>query len=295
MDDPEVSIERVTPDQARAWLEDNVDNRTVSQVYLAKLREEVKATGWRLVPDALAYDVEGHLLNGQHRMMLLAEQDKAQKFIVIRGLPVEVWDSTDRGKQRSLSDTLKRRGETNVNALAAAARLLYVYERAGTMVISGGQQAYAHGGVQSAILQFLEERPGLRNSCARRHTTTKRPAYFTASVASVFDYTMRRGASLEDADTFMGLLTEPVGLTARSPILALRKRLDANAQARASNTRAGRVNETEKRALAILAFNKWILGEEITLLSWKAGGASRQAFPLVHGYAEWLEGPMTDA
>lgn len=58
----------VGPDQAVKWLEANTRNRPLDQKHVDYIASEMKAGRWKLTHESIAFDVNGVLQDGQHRL-----------------------------------------------------------------------------------------------------------------------------------------------------------------------------------------------------------------------------------
>ncbi len=63
----------VTPELATQWLEKNTDNRPMRQSHVELLAREMREGKWQLMPDGIAFDTNGVLMNGQHRLWAVVE------------------------------------------------------------------------------------------------------------------------------------------------------------------------------------------------------------------------------
>jgi hypothetical protein len=99
-------IMEVTPDQAIQWLEGNTHNRPVNQAHVYRLAREIKAGRWRLTHQGIAFDTDGLLIDGQHRLWAVVE---AKLPVVTRVYFNESPDNRlvlDSGQRRSNLDIL---------------------------------------------------------------------------------------------------------------------------------------------------------------------------------------------
>jgi len=62
---------------------------------------------WQLTHQGIAFDKDGNLLDGQHRLQAVINHGRGVEFMVTRNLPHEVFSSLDRGVVRTLADTTK--------------------------------------------------------------------------------------------------------------------------------------------------------------------------------------------
>ena len=63
----------VTPDMAREWLKTNDRNRTPNRDKLSKIKYDLTHGLFELTHQAIAFDVDGKLIDGQHRLIEIAE------------------------------------------------------------------------------------------------------------------------------------------------------------------------------------------------------------------------------
>lgn len=96
----------ITPDIARMMLENNIGNRPVSKDTVECYARLMLNNEWGITPDAIGFDVNGRLINGQHRLMAIIKSNMAQTFFVVDDLPINSFSVTDEGKKRTASDIL---------------------------------------------------------------------------------------------------------------------------------------------------------------------------------------------
>jgi len=128
---PKATIEEVGPGKAAKWLEANEGNRSLDGNYVSRWSRLMKEGEWMLTSDAIGFDWNGRLLNGQHRLSAIVRSGTTQQFVVVRGLNPESFDRHDTGRARSLKQILLMEGFVNTTHLAAAARLLAAFEDGG--------------------------------------------------------------------------------------------------------------------------------------------------------------------
>lgn len=132
LDDPSLlAVHHVCiyPDAARALLEINCKNRTVTQSRVASFARIMQEGRWLLINNGIGIDSNGDLTDGQHRLLAVVQGNTAAEFYLHTGLDPQTRVVVDTGRARTLSDTLAVRGFGHgMSNLAAAARLLYRYE-----------------------------------------------------------------------------------------------------------------------------------------------------------------------
>ena len=156
-------IENVTPAKAEKWLNKNVSNRRISDVTVNAYARDIEAGNWAVTPHAIIFNVNGDLLDGQHRLSAIVQSGKTVKMVVVRGCSHDVRKYIDRGRKRSLSDRLKMEGaDGRVSLKAAVASLLVKLDRGSTREIVTGDEAV------EALLSYEKEFVWLDNTSLSR-------------------------------------------------------------------------------------------------------------------------------
>ena len=116
------SIEVLTSEQAGEYLSHNFDNnRDLRPAHVKKLVNIIKEDRFVLTNDAICFDEEGKLVNGQHRLTALRECNRhAAIFLVERNLPFECVEALDLGKVREMYERLNISG-TEIKKIECAA------------------------------------------------------------------------------------------------------------------------------------------------------------------------------
>lgn len=108
---PTVTRMMVTPSQAARWLDnDNNRNRPVSDAVVQRYARDMKAGQWRLTHQGIAFDPQGVLLDGQHRLWAVVEADRAVEMHVWFNVPADGLMVIDGNRPRSLADHLRLGG-----------------------------------------------------------------------------------------------------------------------------------------------------------------------------------------
>ena len=92
----EIYLSKVAPDFQRKW-----SATTVSQ-----LARSMQAGLWQLCLDPIVIDLEGRLINGQHRLRAILRSGTPCTLLVIRGAPPELIHVMDHMRKRTLVDSL---------------------------------------------------------------------------------------------------------------------------------------------------------------------------------------------
>lgn len=119
-----LSLEDITPDRARHYLTRNRSNRPIKEVNVRKLKNDLISGNFKLTHQGIAFDWNGNLIDGQHRLMAIAEAGVATKMYVTYNCDPENFKLIDCGSARTSSDVLKNLGAANYAATAASIRLI---------------------------------------------------------------------------------------------------------------------------------------------------------------------------
>lgn len=149
----------VSPDVAERWLQANTVNRKTRQSRINQYAADMEAGRWQHSNDAITFDSNGNMLNGQHRLNAVVLSGCTITFLVVRNMPPESMTAMDQGAARSAGDALKFAGEANTSVLAASARLALLYHD-GRIYKDNKVQRTSHG----QILDFIDTHPTIKQS-----------------------------------------------------------------------------------------------------------------------------------
>lgn len=207
--------ERVTPEIAYRWLEQNTSNRNVNQKVVEKYARDMKAGRWHYTGEAIQFGISGRLLNGQKRLWACILADVPFEVMVIRGLEDEqtIQDVIDTGEKRTLANALQIHGEKDGNNLASIISMCWRYEQ-GT-IHSKGHPTHEEG------LEWFRDNPDVRQAVLVGRAAAKELKIAASVTGSTFYLNSRVDA--EAAEEFWRLAASGEGLPAGSPILAFRR------------------------------------------------------------------------
>lgn len=131
----------VTPDMAQDWLDNrNLHNRRKSNVTARKYVKAIQANRWKCTHEGIAFDRDGFLIDGQHRLMAIVQTGVSLKLFVIPfvdGMDDDTFGVLNSGNRRQAAQMLHFPGSA---AAAAAAKILGVIDDSfsdGTHVTGG--------------------------------------------------------------------------------------------------------------------------------------------------------------
>lgn len=120
-------IKLVTPDLARTFLKSQTKNRKWRREVINRYKSEMISDKWHLNGQPIIFDVEGHLMDGQHRLMALIEANKTLEMFLVYGINETARETIDIGKSRSMGDIFQMSGIRNARLLSRTSKLLYIW------------------------------------------------------------------------------------------------------------------------------------------------------------------------
>ncbi len=122
-----VSWEYVTKIIAESWLSANRRNRKFMPSLSLRYARDMKAGFWQTTHEGVAFDEDGNLVDGQHRLDGIAAANVGIWMLVTRGLPKSAIEVINRGKIRTLAHTLQIMGYeySNHRMIASARRMFF--------------------------------------------------------------------------------------------------------------------------------------------------------------------------
>lgn len=109
-------FEWITPNQAAQWLTDhNLRNRKLRKSTARKYAQMMANGHWLPTGDAICFDTEDNLLNGQHRLEGIVQSGTKAYLLVVRGLPSESQLVMDRALGRQAWESVNLEGMVGTN------------------------------------------------------------------------------------------------------------------------------------------------------------------------------------
>lgn len=260
------AVVAVTPALAEKWLGHNTHNRNVRQTKVEQYARDMATGRWRFNGDPIRFDVNGALLDGQHRLLAVLRSGATVQALAVYNLAPEAQDTMDIGAARKLGDQLYLSGETNASTLGAILRRLVMYD-AGIRSV-GGNNSPTH----AEMRDYLDANPEVRAAV----DVAARAKKYVPCNASLFGtaYHLCARIDREDANRFfVDQLTEGIGLAPRDPARVLLKRLADISDGR------GRANSDDILRYVLHAWNAFRDGRPLTKLQAPKGGWNASNWP----------------
>lgn len=134
-DSSSAEIETITPMRAQEYIDRSGSNRAITRRRVSIYAEMMKEGKWRLNGEAILFDTEGLLMNGQHRLLACIEANTAFRTYVIRGISREVMPSLDTGRARTAGDNVSILGGGNSTLVAAS--IIWILKMKSGRVLNG--------------------------------------------------------------------------------------------------------------------------------------------------------------
>lgn len=253
----------VTPQKAGRWLKSNTKNRDVREAHVERLASDMSAGRWMVTHQGVAFNCDGTLLDGQHRLLAVVKSGTSQWMCVTNGLPASSVAAIDDHQKRSIGDSLKIvHGVTAPNINRACAAASWMAPGIGVArtpsKVSRQQQSQTYFEHEKAINWAIAAFPTAKAGLCR--------AVVLAVIARAY-----YSAPRTKLEQFCKVLSDPsasTGAKADQTIFRLRDYLMTTTSGGASSQQAA-YRKTER------ALKSWLLGEPIS----KIYEASEELFP----------------
>jgi hypothetical protein len=264
-------VQRITPAKAEEWLAANTTNRPLSRSTVRGFAEAMGRGDWLVTHQGVAFDSDGVLVDGQHRLAAVIEADVPVEMTVFSEVEPNTFDVLDTGKRRNAADVLAIEGEKSTIMLAAMVRTVWLYRNRPEASWSGG----AAGVTNHQIVQALEANPKIRDfvPVGERIAAETGMIKSAAGAASYLVEQANKRAGLQD--WYEGII-DGAGLGKSDPRLMFRRTMFSMARKQAGVVQRRR-DTREHLALYVKAFNAWATGEALPSLRF----AAREPVPTI--------------
>lgn len=225
-------------------------NRPFSRRTAEYFKDQMLRGEWRYSHQGMAVDIDGNLIDGQHRLVALMWADEEQPGITIEteitlDLPVENFRVVDAGKARTPTDTMALLGEANRLILAAAIKLFVVYD----------SKAFDNNRLirlsNAQLEDVLAKNPGLREAAPHGHRV--RASGLVASASTTGIYICSRAYRDAPMTDFLDGLATGFDLAPGDARAALRSTMS-----RIRASKKLKVDNVEQLAYFIKTWNFWL-------------------------------------
>jgi hypothetical protein len=116
----DISIETITPKQAEKYLQFNTSNRNLRNSLVSQYARDMENGVWKLTHQGVAFNCDGTLLDGQHRLSAIVESGVTVQMLVARGVDSKHQLVMDDHAKRSAGDALTLARGERVTAMEVA-------------------------------------------------------------------------------------------------------------------------------------------------------------------------------
>ncbi len=241
----------ITPSMASEWLALNKNVRVSSPSRVRQYAAAMKRGEWELTGDAVKFDSDEKLVDGQNRLNAIIVAGKPVRSLVVRGASGS--DVMDTGLSRSSGQLIVGRGYENGHAISAALRLYILWGLNGDFGITrigGGSRYYVDN---SMVLEALDNHKGVAD--AVDHLREEYGRTLQIGVTHAHLAVLHYAFSTYDetaSEEFIGKLAGGLGIEPMTTMQVLRERLIGLRNDRVS------VSDSVKMAYIIKCWNTYI-------------------------------------
>lgn len=247
----ETRIVSITPEIAEKLLERNVSNRHVNKINVKVFASEMTKGKWQFNGEAIVFDNNGDLRNGQHRLYAIIDSQTTQLMLVITGVLPDSFATMDIGGRRNGSDILSIKNIMDPKAVSALCKFVYTFKNA---KFSGTQHANRTLS-NTEIFDYYETLGDVTSSIEFGTTIHKDKSAVIKPLNKQqlcgFHYIFSE-KNPEQASEFLKGIFYGTSLDADSPILAMRNKL-----LKAKQNKNYRISNKEFVISMVVTWNKW--------------------------------------
>lgn len=236
----------VTPAQAMKWLEGHINYRKLDARMVRQHAADMLSGAWKLNGEAIKFDKDGKLVDGQHRLSACIEANVPFETYAVYGVDPAAVRTMDNGKQRTVAQHAKHIGNVKEPSnLCAAGRILVAFEEMGQEALR--QWRWVSPSRQT-ILAWVEKHHAETRTDLARSCFWRMRQFIHPSVGIVCSWIIL-GIEENKALEFLDKIADPSGLLKTHPAVALRERL-----IRAKLDKRSSIGPNEQAGLFLKAF-----------------------------------------
>lgn len=248
-------VQLITPAKAAEMLAANTTNRPLSKPTVRGFAEAMRRGEWIVTHQGIAFDVNGVLVDGQHRLAAIIEADIPIEVTVFTEVAEATFDVLDTGKKRNAADVLAIEGEKSATMLAAMVRTVLLFQTRPDLNWSGGSASVTN----HQIVAGLEAHPKLREFLSVGDQIAANTGMIK-SAAGAASYLISQANKRADLSDWFDGIIDGAGLAKGDARLAFRRVMLNDARKRAGQVMRRR-DTREHVGLYIKAFNAWATDE----------------------------------
>lgn len=209
---------KVSPRLAKEWLATNRENRNVSSDWVDKLARDMRNGQFPNIGEAIKFDRNGDLIDGQHRLMAVVQSGCTVEFTVTTGVQRDDRYKLDKGRKRSAADELHmKHGIPSGMMAVAAARIVLIWQ-------IGETKSEKYKPTDAEIVEFVVDNRDLMTRAVRYGTNLRNEVGVSPSIAAAMFF-LTWEIQVADALAFWESVHKGAGLAEGDPALTLRNAL----------------------------------------------------------------------
>jgi hypothetical protein len=240
----------VTPKLAAEWLKSNHSNRPLNRRYVEEVCRALENGTFQTTHQGIAFDTQGRLRDGQHRLTAIVETGIAAKMLVTTGMTEEQLLVIDDGRRRSFFDVVGMTGNAASRFCAAVIREMMI---GGYHFRERGKPKNPSRLEKFEFLQTHAEAAAFAEAFFNKTSSGFQLRYLAAVIARAY-YTVDR----ERLEHFSKVLVDGFHEKGDEVIIRLRNLIQ---QIRRESRRTSSSNRDEIYAKTELALWNWLRGE----------------------------------
>lgn len=209
--DAKADFKLITPGLADAMLQNNTNNRNIRPNHVNEMVRDMQAGKFQMNGDAIRFDRNGTLLDGQHRLHAIRKSGLSQTMLVIENLDPQSMKTIDGGVKRTNGDRLSMHGVKNGAMVAAMINVMNILAQNNFNVRLTPQE----------IFDIFDRHPSLIASAKEANGA----AYGLASILGAFHYIAHLTGYGDLVDEFVTTFKTGYTQTPRDPALTARERI----------------------------------------------------------------------
>ena len=260
----DIECMEITPERAEQFLAAMGKNRSPTRRNIKMLTGEMEAGSFRLTGQPLIFDVDGVMIDGQHRCIACIESGVPFWSLVVSGVPKDTFTFLDQGSVRTVGNMLSMDGKGYANVRGSALNYLIMYRQKGTL----GEFYASRDLSRRQIAEADNDFPRLEESAMMAQKV-----YGALGGAHGLMTALHYAFAEKDrdlADLFFDALASGTGLSVGDPVYHLRARLITEATGKRKGVRA---SVADTAAAFINAWNAVRKGKTLRVIASRRGEA----------------------
>lgn len=258
-DNVEVSVQTITPEDAKTLLLTNVNNRNLSRRRVEQYANDIKRGSWKLTGDTIKLAKnpktgEIRLIDGQHRLHAIVAANMPIQTVVATGLQEDAFSVIDRGKIRTYNDVLGMSGVKNSNTVASVIRPI--------LVIEAGMNPYSNAielVTPEDVVKYAQDNDEMVQWAVNRSFKMRQHLQGSGTAWAMFMYLLARKHGVKTSEAFTDSLLAGVGYGVGDARAALRNWVLRNF-VKFKGTSRGAYDQC---AMMIRAYNYTVTGQKV--------------------------------